>query len=88
MQHQHVQEGSTFPQKSVVVCTEHLLLAPLHFQLLKNCSEFCYVYITRSPNFLLPGKSLLQLPKGDLQCQRIEECKQQLLAEACFLSPG
>lgn len=82
------QKRSTFPQKSVVACTRHLLLAPLHFQLLNNHSKFCYVYITHSPNFLLPGKSLLQLPKGNLQSQCVEECKPRPLIEAHLLSPG
>lgn len=68
-----LQERSTFSKKSGAVCTKHLLLAPLHFQLLNNRSNFCYVYITRSPSFLLPGKSLLQLLKENLQRQCIEE---------------
>lgn len=62
-----------FPQKAGVVSTKHLLLAPLRFQLLSNCSTFCYVYITRSPSFPLPGKSSLWLPKENLLCQCTEE---------------
>lgn len=77
-----LQKRKTFSRKSGVVCTKHLLLAPLHFQLLNNRSNFCYVYITHSPNFLLPGKSLLRLPQENLQCQCIEECKPRPLTEA------